>query len=84
MKPRQNRCRHDHKHAILTLALTPIELTEVFWRAKISGSLYNRVKQELLNAKLIELNNGKFQTTEKGKAWLRAYKRVTKLGEVEK
>lgn len=83
MSNRQRRCYHDITHDVLTLAANPIEATELYWRARLSGDTYRRIKKTLLNAGLVEMVGKKFHTTEKGKAWLRSFKRVTKLMEAE-
>jgi predicted transcriptional regulator len=81
---RKNRCYHDHAQAILSIALEPVEATELFWKAKISGHVYSRAKAELFAAGLLEtVDKGKLHTTEKGKKWLHIYKSLKKLGEAE-
>jgi predicted transcriptional regulator len=67
----------------LSLAIQPIELTELFWKAKFSGKTYQHTKKALLDADLIRLEGGKLCTTEKGKKWLQVYKSLKKLGEAE-
>jgi len=81
---RKNRCYHDLVHAILTITLEPVEATELFWKAKISGHVYSHAKAELFAAGLLETTNDKkLRTTEKGKKWLQVYKSLKKLGEAE-
>lgn len=83
MNTRKRRCHHDHAHDILSIAISPIEITELFWRAKISGKVYKQVKTELLEAGLLEPQNGKLHTTEKGEKWLRTYRSLKRLSEKE-
>jgi len=81
---RKNRCYHDHTQAILTIALEPVDATELFWKAKISGHVYSHVKAELFASGLLEtVDKRKLHTTEKGKKWLQVYKSLKKLGEAE-
>ena len=83
MSNRQRRCYHDLTHDVLTLAVNSVEATELYWRARLSGHSYTRIKKTLLKAGLAEMVDNKFHTTDKGKAWLRSFKRVTKLMEAE-
>ncbi len=70
---------------ILTIAVKPITGTDLFWEAKLGGGNYGRYIDELQEKGLLEtLSDGKLHTTDKGKAWLCAYKRLQKLGEVSK
>jgi len=83
MNTRKRRCYHDHAHDVLSIATDPVEMTELFWRAKISGNLYKQIRTELFDAGLLELQTRKLHTTEKGQKWLRIYKSLKKLMEAE-
>jgi len=79
MSNRQRRCYHDLTHDVLVLGVNSVEVTELFWRARLSGHSYTRIKKTLLKAGLVEMVGNKFHTTTKGKAWLRSFRRVTNL-----
>ena len=77
---RKNRCYHDIIYAFLTHANEPVEATELFWKAKVSGIIYSNARASLLKAGLLELQDKKLHTTKKGQTWLRVYRRLKQLG----
>jgi len=78
---RKNRCYHDIICAVLTHASEPVETTELFWKAKLSGITYSNARAILLKARLLELQDRKLHTTEKGQTWLQVYRSLKELTE---
>lgn len=79
MERKTKRCYHDYTHDVLKLALKPINSTELFWRSRVSGKILEPLKKALLDAGMLEVEEGKLHTTDKGKQFIRAYRRVEKL-----
>jgi predicted transcriptional regulator len=80
---RKNRCYHDIICSVLTHASEPAEVTELFWKAKLSGIIYSNLKAALLKAGLLELQDKKLHTTQKGQTWLQVYRSLKQLTEAE-